>query len=111
MNNLFLLLMAPAEGQQGGSGWSMLIMLLLFFVILWLFMIRPQQKRAKQEQEARNAMQKGDKVVTIGGVHGKISEIQENTFLIEVADGVKIKIEKSAIAVNQLPAKKDESKK
>lgn len=110
MNNLLFLLMAPAEGQQGGGGWSMLLMLLAFFLILWFFMIRPQQKRAKQEQEARNAMQKGDKVVTIGGIHGKISEIQENAFLIEVAEGVKIKVEKNAIAVNQIPNQKNESK-
>ena len=88
----------------------MLLMLLAFFLILWFFMIRPQQKRAKQEQEARNAMQKGDKVVTIGGIHGKIAEIQETAFLIEVADGVKIKVEKNAIAVNQIPNQKNENK-
>lgn len=111
MNNLSYFLMAPAEGAQGGGGWSMLLMLGAFFLIMWLFMIRPQQKRAKKEQEARNAMQKGDKVITIGGLHGKIAEVQETTFLIEVSDGVKIKVEKSAIAINPNAPTKDESKK
>ena len=110
MNNLLFLLMAPAEGQQGGSGWSMLLMLLAFFLILWFFFFFFQQKRAKKEQEASNAMQKGDKVVTIGGIHGKIAEVQETAFLIEVADGVKIKVEKNAIAVNQIPNQKNENK-
>ena len=108
MNTLLFLLMAPANGEQGGGGWSMLIMFVAFILILWLFMIRPQQKRQKQEQEARDAMKKGDKIVTIGGLHGKIADVQENTFTIEIAEGVKIKIEKNAVAVNQIPKKNDE---
>ncbi|MBP5563818.1 MAG: preprotein translocase subunit YajC [Bacteroidales bacterium] len=107
MNNLFFLLMAPpAEGQQGGGGWQMLIFFVAIILIFWLFMIRPQQKRQKKVQEAREALKKGDHVVTVGGIHGKISEVQDTTFIIEVDEGVKLKVEKAAIAIDENGANK-----
>lgn len=115
MNQLFFLMMAgqPAgNGQQQGSGMSMLIMILLIFVVFYFFMIRPQKKRQKQVQEYRDALQKGTEVITIGGIHGKIANVDESTFTIEIADGVKIKVEKAAIAVdeNTIGKKKEEPK-
>ena len=107
MNNLFFLLMAPpADGQQGGGGWQMLIFFVAIILIFWLFMIRPQQTRQKKVQEAREALKKGDQVVTIGGIHGEICEIQDTTFIIKVDGDVKLKVEKSAIAIDENGANK-----
>ena len=87
--------------QVGSTGMSSLIMFSLIFAVMYFFMIRPQIKKQKKEREYRLALKKGDKVITIGGVHGKIIEIKENTFVIEVhsASGTKLKIEKSAVAM------------
>ena len=94
--NMFLL-QAPA---QQGSSWSGLLMIVLIFVIFWLFFIRPQNKRAKEQQKFRESLQKGDKVVTIGGIHGKVEEVRENTVLVSVDHNTKIEFEKSAIIPN-----------
>lgn len=94
--NMFLL-QAPA---QQGSSWSGLLMIVLIFVIFWLFFIRPQNKRAKEQQKFRENLQKGDKVVTIGGIHGKVEEVRENTVLVSVDHNTKIEFEKSAIIPN-----------
>lgn len=94
--NMFLL-QAPA---QQGSSWSGLLMIVLIFVIFWLFFIRPQNKRAKEQQKFRENLQKGDKVVTIGGIHGKVEEVRENTVLVNVDHNTKIEFEKSAIIPN-----------
>ena len=64
-------------------------------------MIRPQQKKQKQVEEFRSKLSKGDKVTTIGGIHGKIREIKENTFIIEIANDVCIEVEKTAISVDE----------
>ena len=79
-------------------------------------MIRPQQKKQKKIEEARNSLQRGDKVVTIGGIHGKITDIKDNTFTIEIAHDVRIEVDKAAISfneatLNQKPEAKKEEKK
>lgn len=91
-----LLMTAPTEGQKGG-GSQMLIMFGLIFVVMYLFMIRPQMKRQKELRNFRSALKKGDKIVTTGGLYGKISEITEQYVLVEIADKVKIKIDKNAV--------------
>ena len=106
MNNLLFLLMAPAENGQGAGGGSMtLIFILLLLLIFYFFMIRPQQKKQKQIEEYRSQLTKGDKIITIGGLHGKITDVQEKVFVIEIADGVKITIEKAAVAIDEKEAK------
>ena len=75
MNNLFILLQDQAQPAQGGSMWSSLVFVILLIVVFWLFFIRPQSKKAKEEQKFREGLQKGDKVVTIGGFHGKVTEV------------------------------------
>jgi preprotein translocase subunit YajC len=111
MNLLQFLLFAPAnpDGEGGGSsGMTMLLMLGAIILVFYFFMIRPQQKKQKQMQNYRNELKRGDKIVTIGGIHGKITDVQEGTFTIEVGDGIKITIEKAAVAVDpNAPAKKD----
>ena len=94
MNSFVLMQAAPAA--QGG-GWQMWIMLILIFVVMWFFMIRPQRKQQKELENFRNALKKGDKVVTIGGIYGTVSEIKEDSVLIEVDNNVKIRVSKQAL--------------
>ena len=100
MNTLNMFLLQAGQPQQQGGSWSGLIMIALIFVVFWLFFIRPQNKRQKEEQQFREALQKGDDVVTAGGIHGKVVEVKETTVLISIDSNVKIEIEKSAINAN-----------
>ena len=95
MNFITLLQAAPAA-QQGG-GMSMWIMLALIFVVMWFFMIRPQRKQQKELQNFRDALKKGDKVVTIGGIYGTVCEVKEGSVLMEVDNNVKIRVNKNAL--------------
>jgi len=79
------------------SGASSLIMLVMILVVFYFFMIRPQMKKQKEVKKFRKNMKVGDKVVTIGGIHGKILEIAETTILL-ASEGTKIRFDKSAIA-------------
>jgi len=102
MNLLNILLMAPPQGQGAGGGGmaSSLIFLVLIFVVFYFFFIRPQVKRQKDQKKFREALAKGQKIVTIGGIHGRIVEMQETTCTIEVEGGMKLRIEKSAVAAD-----------
>ena len=81
----------------GGNPMSSLVMIIAMIAIFYLFMIRPQAKKQKELKKFRESMKPGDKVVTIGGIHGKILEIAESTVLIS-SEGTRIRVEKSAIA-------------
>lgn len=83
--------------ENTGGGFSGMIMIIAMIVIFYFFMIRPQSKKQKEIKKAREAMQKGDAVVTAGGIHGKIKEISENTLLIEISPGVSIKVDKASV--------------
>lgn len=74
--------------------------LVLIIVVFYFFMIRPQLKKTKEQKKFRENIKIGDKIVTIGGIHGKISDVQDTTFMITVEGGVKLKIEKSAISMD-----------
>lgn len=80
--------------------WSSLIMIVLLIVVFWLFFIRPQSKKAKEQQRFRDELKKGDKVVTIGGFHGKITEVKDHTVMVSLAPEVEVEIEKSALVQN-----------
>lgn len=100
MNNLFILLQVAGQAAQEPTGmqkYSSLIFIVLLVVVFWLFFIRPQSKRAKEEQKFRDSLQKGDKVVTIGGFHGKITEVKETTVMISIAPGMEAEVEKTAL--------------
>ena len=88
-----------AEPGAGG-GMSTIIMMVLLFVVFYFFMIRPQQKKAKDARKFRENLQKGTRIVTIGGLHGKVVEVNDKTVLVEVTDGVKLRFEKSAVAMD-----------
>lgn len=95
-----IILMAPPSGGAGGGGVTNIIFFGLIIVVFYFFMIRPQTQKAKKEKEFKEGLKKGDRIVTIGGVHGKIVDVAEKTFVIEVADGVKVKVEKTAISMD-----------
>jgi preprotein translocase subunit YajC len=97
----FILLQAAtaAEGTPKQGGWSFWVMMIAIFVIFYFFMIRPQQKKQKELQAQRDAIKKGDKVVTAGGIYGIIKEVNDTTFLVEVAKDVTIKIDKGSVYV------------
>ena len=95
--NLITILLQASQQPQGGSQWSSLIFILLLVVVFWLFFIRPQSKKAKEEQKFRDELKKGDKVVTIGGFHGKIVDVKEHTVVLSLAPDTDVEIEKSAI--------------
>ena len=95
MYNL-LIAMESATPQQGSS-WSMIIMMVLIFVVMWLFMIRPQQKQQKELNKFRESLAKGQKIVTAGGIYGTVKEVKENYVLMEVDSNCTIRVDKSAI--------------
>lgn len=110
MLNLIVLQAADAAAQ-GQSGWSFWIMMILIFVVFYFFMIRPQTKKQKELQKQREAMKKGDKVITAGGIHAIIKEVQDNAFLIEVAKDVVIKVDKGSVYATPEDAQADSYKK
>ena len=94
----FLLQAQPAPGPFGGS--SSLIFMGLIMVVFWLFFIRPQAKKAKQQKTFITDLQKGDKVVTIAGIHGRINKLNDDgTIDLEISPGSYLKMEKSSISM------------
>ncbi|MEO8588066.1 MAG: preprotein translocase subunit YajC [Flavobacteriales bacterium] len=100
MINASILLQATTAAPQQQNPWTFWAMMGLLMVVFYFFMIRPQQKKAKDARNFRESLQKGSKVVTIGGLHGKVLEIDEKTVLLEVDSNVKLRFEKSAIAMD-----------
>ncbi len=95
MNLLNILLQAAPKSPMGS--WSGILMMVAIFVIFYFFMIRPQTKRQKEIRKQREAMKKGDKVVTSGGIYGKVKDIKETTVTVEIADNVRITVDKNSI--------------
>ncbi len=89
-------ILLQSAGSAGG-GMSGMIMIVLMIVIFYFFMIRPQQKKQKELKKQREAMQNGDKVVTAGGIHGRVKEIRETTIVLEVAPGVSLKVDRGSV--------------
>ncbi|NTU67751.1 MAG: preprotein translocase subunit YajC [Chlorobiaceae bacterium] len=97
---LALMLFAPPTGGQTPNPFVQIVPLVLIFVVFYFFMIRPQQKKQKDRQKLLDDIKRGDRVVTIGGIHGTVAgiETEKKTVLVQIADNVKIKFERSAIA-------------
>ena len=98
MLNLIFLQAAEGAAQQG-SQWSFWIMMILIFVVFYFFMIRPQTKKQKELQAQRDALKKGDKVVTAGGIYGEIKEVKENAVFVTIAKDIVIKVDKQSVFV------------
>ena len=89
---------------QQGSGWTSMIFMLAIVVVFYFFMIRPQQKKAKDQKKFVEEVNKGDVIVTVGGIHGRISEVDGDTIILEVEKGGRIKFSKSAISMESTKA-------
>ena len=106
---MYIVPVLQAAAQQGGII-SMVLPIALIFVIFYVFIIRPQNKKQKETQKMIDALKKGDKVVTIGGIHGVISSVKDQTVIVKVDDDAKIEFTRSAIAsvIVDKPAKEEE---
>jgi len=92
------------QSNPQGGGMMPMVFLIAIIVVFYLFMIRPQMKKQKTERAFRESLQKGAKVVTIGGIHGRILEVNDRTFMIEIDSNVKVRVEKSAISADATKA-------
>ena len=108
---LNLILLQATTGQEGASQWSFWIMMILIFVVFYFFMIRPQTKKQKELQAQRDALKKGDKVVTAGGIYGEIKEVKENAVFITIAKDIVIKVDKQSVFVAAEDAQAAQEKK
>ena len=92
----------PPDGAAGGappgSSLHLITMFALMFLVMYFLIFRPQQKRAKEHRDFLSALEKGDEVITTGGIHGKVTGITENVVTLEIADKVRIKLQRSNIA-------------
>ncbi|MBQ7640534.1 MAG: preprotein translocase subunit YajC [Bacteroidales bacterium] len=88
---------AAAAPQQKGGGLSFILMLVLIFVVMWLFMIRPQQKKQKEMNKFRDNLKKGDKVVTVGGIYGTVSEVKGSRVALDIDKNVTITVDKASL--------------
>ena len=95
--NFVLLMMG---GEEGGGGFGPLVFIGFFFLIIYFFMIRPQTKKAKDQRNFVENLKKGDRIVTVGGIHGKILDVADDTYLVEVDQTTKLRIEKSVISLD-----------
>ena len=92
-----ILLQATATEGAQGAGWMNMGMILLIFVIFYFFMIRPQTKRQKEIKKFQDSLENGKTIITQGGIYGRVKEVKDNYVLVEVADGVKIRVNKNMV--------------
>ena len=92
---------APQAAAPGLSGIMSIAPLIILFVIFYFLLIRPQQKRAKEHKQMISAIQKGDQVITTGGIHGRVASVNEDSISVEIAEGVKVKVSREAISVRK----------
>jgi preprotein translocase subunit YajC len=97
--------MMPAEGTEGEEGggfdWTIIIFLVLIFAVFYFLLIRPQRKRQKQQQELMEALKRGDKVITAGGVYGVVESVSEDSVVIKVESGASMRVAKSSVAIKR----------
>lgn len=104
---MFLQFIPLQDAAAQGGGFSGIIMIVLLLLVFWLFMIRPQQKRQKEIKKFRDGLTKGDKIVTAGGIFGKITDVNDNSFVVEIAPSVKITIDKGSVYPSAAEASQD----
>ena len=94
---MILDILLQAKPAAPGGGFNMIFMMVAMFAIMYFFMIRPQNKKQKEIANFRKSLQVNQKVITAGGIHGEIKEINDSYVMLEIANGVKIKVEKSSV--------------
>ena len=97
---------ANGAAPPAAGGLASFIPLILIFVVFYFLLIRPQQKKAKEHQEFLGSLQKGNEVVTSGGIHGRITGLTDTIVTMEIADGVRIKVNRSSVLTSAAEAKK-----
>ena len=95
--NLLSILLDTAPGAGGWEQYQSLIFIGLIFVVFYFLLIRPQQKKQKEVAKAREAIKTGDKVVLSGGIYGKVREIKDTAFTVEISEGVRVKVDKNSV--------------
>lgn len=98
MIETILFLMQPQQGDSGSGITSTLVMFGLIFLIFYFMIVRPQQKRSKERQKMLDAIKKGDKIITAGGVHGTVIGVEDKTVLVQIADNVKVKVDRGSVS-------------
>ena len=91
-------------GTEGAAGFSGFIPIILMFVIFYFLLIRPQQKRQKEQRSMISNLKKGDRIITSGGLHGRITGLDETTLTLEIADKVRVKVGRNSVAGMLQPA-------
>ena len=100
MSFLNVFLSMPPLAAEGGNPLMSFAPFVLIIIVFYFFMIRPQMKRQKELRKYREALKKGDKVITTGGIYGKVAEVKDQYVSVEIAEGVKVKMDKSAIVMD-----------
>ncbi|XVV10477.1 preprotein translocase subunit YajC [Actinoplanes sp. CA-131856] len=90
--------MIQAAEASGGGSFTPLLLIVLLFAVMYFLMIRPQQKRRREAQQMQNALGPGDRIVTIGGLHGTVVSVDDDVVNLEIADGVEVQFARPAIA-------------
>ena len=101
----------PLQAAAQGSGWSSMIMIVLLIAIFYFLMIRPQQKKQKEIRKFRESLKKGDRIITAGGILGKIKEVKETTMMISVSPDVVLEIDKGSIYPSAADAQQEQAAK
>jgi len=93
--------MAANGAQQGSKGYEGIIMMVLMFAIFYFLLIRPQQKRAKEQKKLIEALKAGDQVITAGGIHGRVVAVEDALITLEIATGVRIKMNRASVVASK----------
>jgi preprotein translocase subunit YajC len=99
MSIISVILMGAPQGSSPGGGIMNIVFIGAIFIVMYFFMIRPQTKKAKDQRKFLEALQKGDHIVTIGGIHGKVNKVNDTNILLEADTNTILKVEKTAISV------------
>jgi len=91
----------PTDGEGGGFDWTIIIFLVLIFAVFYFLLIRPQRKRQKQQQQLMEALKRGDKVITAGGIYGVVESVSEDSVIIKVESGATMRVAKSSVALKR----------
>ena len=112
INTAYAMGQGGAAAGQGAGGFTSLIPIVLMFVIFYFLLIRPQQKKAKEHREMISQVRKGDRIVTSGGLHGRITAVSDSTLTVEIADRVRVKIARGNVSqVGQSSSQSQDKKK
>ena len=109
-NTVYAMGQSGAAGQ-GGGGFGAFIPLILMFVIFYFLLIRPQQKKSKEHRETISNLKKGDRIITSGGIHGRITGVTDTTLTVEISDKVRVKLSRASVSALIQPSSDNQDEK